>query len=364
MQIASELAGFSLGKADLLRRAMGKKIVELMQEQRELFLSGAAQKQVSKEVANQIFDLMDKFAGYGFNKSHAASYSLVAYQTAYLKAHYPMEFMAANLTSEMGNTKRVVILIEECKRMGINILPPDINESEVNFFPNSEGIRFGLGAIKNVGKGAIKSIIIARTEHGKFHDIFDLCRYIDLRLVNKKVLESLIKAGALESLSGHRAQLLEGIDTAVTYSQNLNSQNARGQTSIFDVDDGKSLVEIERPNLPDIPKWNKSETLTREKELVGFYISGHPLSKFSSEVKMFSTMDLNSAHSLKDGASIRVGAIITEVKKHYDRKNRVMAFITVEDFTGTSEAIAFADTYAEYAELIQADIMVLIIGKT
>lgn len=362
MQIASELAGFSLGKADLLRRAMGKKKAELMQEQRKLFLEGATQNKISTDIANEIFDLMDKFAGYGFNKSHAACYSVVAYQTAYLKSYYPMEFMAANLTSEMGNTKRIVILIEECKRMGINILPPDVNESEVDFIPTAKGIRFGLGAVKNAGKGAIKSIINARTEQGRFSSIFDFCRHIDLRLVNKKVIESLIQAGALDSVAGHRAQLMECIDVAVTYSQSLNNHHANGQTSIFDTGDNK--IEIGLPKIPEVAPWSKTESLTREKEMLGFYISGHPLSKFNLEVKMFSTTDFNSMHSLSDGTFVSIGAMITEVKKHYDRKNNVMAFISVEDFTGSAEAIAFSDTYSQYSNLLEPDAMVLIKGRT
>ena len=362
MQIASELAGYSLGKADILRRAMGKKKIELMQEQRKLFIAGANQNNVSQNIANEIFDLMDKFAGYGFNKSHAACYSLVAYQTAYFKAHYPKEFMAANLTSEMGNTKRVVILIEECKRMGINILPPDVNESDVNFITTEAGIRFGLGAIKNVGKGAIKSIVNARAENDKFSDIFDLCQNIELRLVNKKVLESLVQAGALDSLTGHRAQLLESIDLAVSYAQNLNAHQAHGQTSIFDT--GENKLDVELPKLPQVQEWNNTEILTREKEMIGFYISGHPLAKYDVEVKMFSTTDLNSIHSLKDGTPVRVGGTITNIKQHFDRKNRAMAFITVEDFSGTAEALAFSDTFSKFSDFIQSDAMMLIIGKT
>jgi DNA polymerase III subunit alpha len=362
MQIASELAGYSLGKADILRRAMGKKKVELMAEQRIKFNEGTAKNEIPAKLSDEIFDLMAKFAGYGFNKSHAACYSLVAYQTAYLKAHYPAEFMAANLTSEMGNTNRVVILIEECKKMGIKILPPNINESEIHFKATDQGIRFGLGAVKNVGKGAITSIINARTEQGKFTNFLDFCKIIDLRLVNKKVLESLIQAGAMDSLQGHRAQLFESIDLAVSYAQKSNAYNSNGQTSIFDM--GENKLEIELPKLLDVAEWNQSEILAREKEMLGFYISGHPLSKYKNEMDLFTSYDFNSIHTLPDNTPVRVGGTLTSVKKHFDRKNREMAFITIEDFTSSGEALVFSDTYSQYRQFLQPEAMILIIGKT
>jgi len=361
MQIASDMAGFSLGKADILRRAMGKKKVELMKEQRKLFVEGAAAKNISEKIANEIFDLMDKFAGYGFNKSHAACYSFIAYQTAYLKAHYPTEFMAANLTSEMGNTSRIVILIDECKRMGIKILPPDVNESGVDFKASENGIRFGLGAVKNVGKGAINSILAARNEYGKLNQLLQLCEHIDTRLVNKKVLESLIQAGAMDSLDDHRAKLLANIDLAVNYGQNCNLRRSNGQTSFFDT--GENTIQIDLPNMVDVKAWGKSEILAREKEMLGFYLSGHPLSKYKNEVKMFSTSDLISMNTMRDEAPVRAGGIITQVKIHYDRNKRPMAFITLEDFIGTIEGIAFSDTYAKYIDQIQPEAMVLLEGK-
>ena len=361
MQIASELAGFSLGKADILRRAMGKKKVELMDEQRKLFLKGTENKNVPEKVATEVFDLMAKFARYGFNKSHAVSYSLVAYQTAYLKAHHPVEFMAANLTSEMGNTRRVIILIEECKNMGINILPPDVNESIVDFIPLEKSIRFGMGAIKNVGRGAIKSIVSAREENGPFNHIFDLCERIDTRLVNKKVLESLIQAGALDSINENRAQLLESIDIAVAYSQSVHIYKSRGQTSIFE--SNEETIEFELPKLPEPDPWKESERLAREKEMLGFYISGHPLSKYEKEIKLFSNIELADTSALKDGMAARFGGMITGVKKHFDRKNKAMAFVTIEDFTGTIESLLFSDAYEKYSDLIQEDKMLFFVGK-
>jgi len=361
MRVASDLAGFSLGAADLLRRAMGKKKHELMKEQRKIFVQGAAEKGINEKTANEIFDLMAKFAGYGFNKSHAAGYSLVAYQTAYLKAHYPAEFMAANMTSEMNNTSRIVILIEECKRMGINVLPPDINESSYEFSVIGKDIRFGLGAIKNVGKNAILSILKARQQHGRFKTIFDFVENIDSRLVNKKVMESLTQAGALDSLQGHRAQLMESIDLAATYSQRVMVHRANGQTSIFDL--AAEDVNADHPPLSDVKPWSQGEQLAREKELLGFYFSGHPLSKYNLELQMFSRHTLNKIHSIPDKTEVKVGAIITGVKKHFDRKNRPMAFVTIEDLTGTVEMIVFADTFEKYNQIIHEDSMVLVVGK-
>ncbi|MBN1155347.1 DNA polymerase III subunit alpha [candidate division KSB1 bacterium] len=361
MQIASALAGFSMGKADILRWAMGKKKVELMAEQRKLFLEGTDGNNVPRKLAEDIFDLIEKFAGYGFNKSHAVSYSLVAYQTAYLKAYYPVEFMAASLTSEMGDTKRVVILIEECKRMGIEILPPDVNESIVEFMPNGDSIRFGMGAIKNVGRGAIRSIICARNEEGPFRSIFDLCSRIDLRLVNKKVLESLVQAGALDSIDENRAQLLESIDIATMYSQKLGASRSLGQTSIFESNNEE--MDSVLPKVPEVATWNDAEILAREKEMLGFYLSGHPLSKFEKEIKMFSNTTLEEVSSFKDGMTVKFGGMIINVKKHYDRKNKPMAFITIEDFTGTIEAILFSSVFERYANQIENDKMLFFIGK-
>ncbi|MEE4312639.1 MAG: DNA polymerase III subunit alpha [candidate division KSB1 bacterium] len=361
MEIAREMAGYSLGKADVLRRAMGKKKKKLMLEQKKEFMSGARAAEIDKKTAEDVFDLMEKFAEYGFNKSHAVSYSLVAYQTAYLKAHYPVEFMAATLTSEMGNTKRIVILIEECKRMGIQILPPDVNESVVEFTPDAGAIRFGLGAIKNVGKGAIISIIEGRDENGKFKTLFDLCCSIDLRSVNKKVLESLIQAGAMDSIEGHRAQLYASVETAVTYAQHYLARKSGGQTTFFEPGDADG--DPDYPDLSDVAEWTENEVLQNEKDMLGFYFSGHPLSKFESEVRMFSTTDVCDLHSLKDGSLVRVGGTITQVKKHIDKKDREMAFITIEDFTGSAEILAFSDAYSKYQYLIEADKMVLCVGK-
>jgi len=361
MRVASDLGGFSMAKADELRRAMGKKKKDIMAKLSVEFKKGAAENGINEKSADEIYELMKKFAKYGFNKSHAVGYSVVAFQTAYLKAHYPAEFMAANLTSEMGDTDRIVILIEECKKMGIEVLGPDVNESEVEFTVVGKNIRYGLNAIKNVGKNSILSIIAAREEHGKFKTIFDLCEHIDLRLVNKKVLESLAKAGALDSLEGHRAQLLNSIDIAGLYSQSLSAQRANGQRSIFDVPAGE--IKLDLPDLPHVDPWSEREQLNHEKEMLGFYFSGHPLSEYSLELEIFFKHRLKAISTIEDGEIIKVGAMVTQVKKHYDKKNRPMAFVTIEDLTGTAEVIVFSDAFNKYNNLLIEDTPIIIIGK-
>jgi len=385
MRIASVLAGFTLGGADLLRRAMGKKNAELMAEQRKKFVDGCKERGIAENIANQIFDLMDKFAAYGFNKSHAAGYSVVAFQTGYLKAHYPAEFMAANLTSEMTSTSRIVTLIDDCKRMGLPVLPPDVNESfaeftvvddanipleakssKANGTPATiarQAIRYGLGAIKNVGLGAIESIVKTREQKGKFTSIFDFCSRIDLRLTNKKVLESLVQSGAMDSLSParNRHQLLQALDVATAYAQSVNDQRSRGQVSIFDQGDAETLAE---PPLPEVQDWPDAERLTREKEFLGIYLSGHPLQRFREEVKLFSSTPLQDLESLPDGGRVMICGQITNVKTIVDRKGGTMAFLTVEDFAGSAEALVFSDAYSAHRELLQPDAVVVLAGAT
>jgi DNA polymerase-3 subunit alpha len=361
MRIASELAGFSMGKADLLRRAMGKKKPELMAEQRSLFIAGCARNSIPQELANQIFDLMDRFAGYGFVKPHSTCYALIAFQTAYLKRHYPAEFMAASLSSEMGNTKRVVILLEECRRMGLKVAPPDVNESSADFVVKENGIRFGLGAVKNVGLGAIESIVKARELGGKFNNLFEFCERVDSRLVNKKVLESLIQGGAMDSLEGNRAQKLQAVETVINFAQSANTLRIRKQTSLFDSDE---QTIIPYPPLPMAAEWSQSEKLAREKVMLGFYLSGHPLDKFSNEVRIFATATLDSLQDLPDAAPVKVCGIVTASKTILDRKSKPMAFLTLEDFYGACEVIVFSKVYEAYHEQLQVDAMILVSGRT
>ncbi len=361
MRIASELAGFTLGGADLLRRAMGKKNVELMAEQRKKFIDGAKERGVPVTSANQIFDLMDKFAGYGFNKSHAAGYSLVAYQTAYLKAHYAAEFMAATLTSEMSNTSRIVTLIDECRRMGVPLLPPDVNESSAEFTVIEGKIRYGLGAVKNAGLGAIESVVKARAKEGRFKSIYDFCGHVDSRLVNKKVLESLVQAGAFDAISANRQQLLVALDSASLYSQRKQDERMRGQASIFD--DAPMAMENE-PALPPVEDWDPAERLKREKEFLGIYLSAHPLERFAFEVKLFSHPAIQDLQEARDNMPVMICGMVTETKTIVDRNGRQMAFVTIEDFAASMEAIVFSDTLAEHREKLQPDAVVVITGKT
>ena len=359
MKIASRLGGFSLGEADLLRRAMGKKRADLMQEQRNAFVQGAALNKIQNETANSIFDLMDRFAGYGFNKSHATCYSIVAYQTAYLKAHHPKEFMAANLTSEMGNSDRVVILGDECRRMGITILPPDINSSEADFVVCDEGIRFGLGAVKNVGKSAIDSIVDVRDKKGPFHTLFQLCENVNMRQVNKKVFESLIQVGALDSVEGTRAQKMAILASAMNMATATQQRIDRGQTTIFGEANGNQELY---PDLPDVEPWTQTETLRREKELAGFYISGHPLAKYTEEVHAFAAPTIEHLTGCVSGRKVRICGLISDVRNLFDRRDKPMAFFMVEDFSGSVRMVAFSDVFEKHKDMIQNDAMVLVSG--
>ncbi len=359
MQIASIMAGFDLSRADVLRKAMGKKDPVLMEEQQIEFIQGAEEKGIPKKTAEAVFDLIKKFAGYGFNKSHATCYSVVAYQTAYLKAHYPAEFMAANLTSEIGNSDRVTLLIEECSRMGLNVLPPDVNLSEAGFTVTPEGIRFGLGAVKNVGGGAIQSIVEAREKLGKFTNIFELCRNINSRLVNKKVLESLIQVGAMDTLEGNRAQKMAVLERAMALGQSAQQLAEMGQTSIFG---DKETQSYGYPTLPDIPEWSQSEKLRLEKELVGIYISGHPLLKYQDEIKAFSKPVIAKLANKASGQKVRLCGMISSLHTRLDRKNNPMAFFNLEDFSASVRVICFSDAYEAHRDLIADNTMVVLEG--
>jgi DNA polymerase-3 subunit alpha len=361
LKIASDLAGYSLGKADILRKAMGKKKAELMGQQREEFKKGAKAKGIKPEVADKIFDLMATFAGYGFNKAHSAGYAYLAYQTAYLKAHYPLQFMAATMTSEIGNTDRIVVLMDECKRMGIDVLPPDVNHSMGKFAVVGNKIRFGLEAVKNVGHGAIEAIVQAREKVGKFKSLFQFCSEVDLSGLNKRVLESLIQAGAFDSVSRHRSQLMASLDVAMNYGQTIQEDKKRGQISLFDLGGETKVVPV--PKMAEVPEWPISEILSKEKEMLGFYVSGHPLTKYAEELKTFVTRDTQSLDEAKDGEEVYIGGVITHVKTSIDRKKKQMAFATLEDFVGTVEVVIFSDCYEKSRRIIRSDSMVLIKGR-
>ncbi len=370
MRIASDLAGFSLGKADILRRAMGKKKKEVMEKLRVEFIEGCLNNGIDRKTAEDIYELIFKFASYGFNKSHSAAYAILAYQTAYLKRHYPAEFMAATLTSEINDSSRIVVLIEECRHMGLEILPPDVNRSGADFeVPEPGKISFGLAAIKNVGRAAIQSIIRAREEHGPFKNIFHFLQHVDSRAVNKKILEALIQAGALDSLEGTREQNFAAIETALNFAQKYNSRmQNKSQISLFELlnagtEDTEQDNFINYPSLPVVPEWSIQEKLEREKELLGFYISGHPLDKFASEIKLFSNLDWNRPETFAEGKVVKAGAIITNVKHHLDTKGNLMAFITLEDRRYSFEGVVFASVFEKYGQFVNKGEMVFVSGR-
>ena len=362
MKIASEVAGFSLAKADLMRRAMGKKDKALMAKQKTEFIDGAVKRGFTKKGAADIFDTIERFASYGFNKSHSVAYSVLAYQTAYLKAHYPAEYMAAAISAEIGDTDYVVQLIEECRKMNLPVLPPDVNESHVQFVVTPKGIRFGLSAIRNVGVSAVEDIIRTRTEHGKFENIFDFCQRVDLRLVNKKTLEGLIESGAFDEVDANRARLFACVEKAIQHGQKARSHQSRGQSSLFETSSTTESRDL-FPVLPVTPSWSESEKLSKEKSVLGFYVSGHPLRKYEMEINAFATAQFGNASTVKSGTTVRVAGVVSAVRKKIDRKGNTMAFATLEDFSGKGECIVFSDSYKQYQNLLQPESLVLVIGK-
>ena len=363
MQIAHEVAGMSLAEADNLRRAMGKKIASLMAELGTKFVEGAVEKKINQSTAQQIYNLIEKFAQYGFNKSHSTAYAYIAYQTAWLKTHYPAAFMSANLTSEMSNIDRVVILINECRKLGIEVTHPDINVSNVNFRPvDKKTISFGLNAIKNVGTKALEKIVEDREADGPFKNLFDLCLRVDSRALNKRVLESLIMAGALDGLEGTRAQQSAQVDTALKYSQQTNSTRNQNQVDMFgNVIGEESVVHI--PDLPQVEDWSQSQSLNNEKEVLGMYLSGHPLLKYADDLEQFSTFDFSEEVEQLKLDKIRVGGTIQGLRQHQDRKGKTMAFFKLECLGGAADITIFSDTYEKYRADIFNDNLVFVQGK-
>ncbi|HID10234.1 MAG TPA: DNA polymerase III subunit alpha [Candidatus Latescibacteria bacterium] len=356
MQVSRDMAGFTGGEADTLRKAVAKKIPELMALLKEKFLEGATRNGVPKDTAERIWVGWEEFGRYAFNKSHAAAYAFVAYQTAYLKAHYPKEFMAANLTSVMDNSDRVTVFIEECRRMGIRVLPPDVNESDITFTVVEEGIRFGLGAVKNVGAPAVHAILEARRE-SPFQSLYDFCERVDLKALNRRMLESLISAGAMDGLGGHRAQLLKALDGAIARAQVLRQERQRGQISLFEA--GPALPE---DRLPEVPQWSRSEALAKEKEVLGFYVSGHPLDPYREELEAFAT-PFENLEGLSQGSEVRIGGMVAAVRTIQDRSGRPMAFVTLEGLDGSVEVVVFWEAYERYRDLLSDNRAVLVMGR-
>ncbi len=363
-QISSVMGGFSLGEADLLRRAMGKKIIEEMARQRERFVEGALNKNIAKKLAEDIFDRMAKFAEYGFNKSHSAAYAMISYQTAYLKANYPVEFMAALLSNEITNPDKITLYIEESKRMNIKILPPDVNQSFSAFTVVDDTIRFGLSAVKNVGTNAVDAIIHARKEKGDFITLFDFAEKVDPRQVNRKVIESLVKCGAFDSLDGKRSQLFASIDHAIDRATEVQQDALSGQFSLFDSGDDEEDFMGGPVELPDVQEWEPSQMLMYEKELLGFYVTGHPLDSYRRVFDLFPFDSIARLKKSSTSKSVNIAGIIPKLKFTLTkRNNEKMAIGEIEDYHDSMEMVVFPKACAECIEHLAVDALVFIHGK-
>jgi DNA polymerase-3 subunit alpha len=364
MQIAQVLGGYSMGDADILRRAMGKKDPEEMAAQRERFVEGAKDKKIDAKKAAEIFDQMETFARYGFNKSHSAAYALVSYQTAYLKTHYPVEFMAALMTSEMGDTDKVIKNLAECREREIEVLAPDINESRSDFTPVGDKIRFGLAAVKNVGEKAVELILQSRGQDGSFDSLFDFCRRVDLAAVNRRVIENLIKCGAYDSTQVSRARMLAALDDAMRAGQAHQRDQASNQIDIFGML-GTPNKSAKRPGdvYPPVNEWNAQESLAYEKEALGFYISGHPLDKYDRTIKRITSGTIAVLKDKAASGDVRLGGVVSALKLRNTKKGERYSNFNLEDKTGFVEVIAWPDTYKRCAQLLGADDPIFVRGR-
>ncbi len=358
MQIASVMGGFSLGEADLLRKAMGKKDPEFMAGQKQKFISGAKERKISEKKSSKIFGLMEKFAGYGFNKSHSAAYAVISVTTAYLKATYPAEFFAASLTSEIDDTDRIIVLMDDARATGIEIAPPDINRCDSEFTVEDGKIFFGLAAVKNVGRAAIGQVILERNENGPFKSLLDFCSRVNSRTVNRRAVESLIQSGALDGLQGHRAQKMHNLGRVMEMASRNSRDAERGQFGLFTNDE--TIVD---ERLEPCEEWPSQEQLAFEKTSLGFFLSGHPLDKFKDVMEILSTMTTMSLKSSPNGKHAAVAGLVSSVKMTMDRKQNPMAFVTIEDKDGHAEAVLFSDVLSKYKNYIAEDRVLLLEGK-
>ena len=365
MQATQILAGYSLGSADLLRRAMGKKKVEEMQKQRETFVKGCATThKIDKALANKIFDLLEKFAGYGFNKSHAAAYAIVAYQTAYLKANYPVEFLSAMMTNDMSDTKKLSEFIAEARQMSIEVLPPDVNESQVVFGPARNGtvIRFGLAAIKGVGEIAVESILEARRKDGEFKSLAEMCQRVDIRTVNRKVLEALIKSGACDTFKETRSTLFAQIDHVLARASGIIQDRVRGQSSMFGLLEEQSEKKTE--TFARLTEWPEHELLASEKELLGFYVTGHPLTPFAPLLEKYCLAKTDGLAALPNRSMTRIGGMISAIQQGFSKKsNKPYALVTLEDLEGSVQILCMNENYDKNRNLFVQNKAILVIGE-
>ncbi|NNV02880.1 DNA polymerase III subunit alpha [Brevibacillus sp. MCWH] len=358
MQISSKLAGFSLGEADILRRAVGKKKRELLAEQREKFVAGCVRQGYGERLGNEIYDLIVRFADYGFNKAHSVAYAIIAYQMAYLKANYPLAFMAALLSLSIGSQTRIAEYTEEARRLRLTVLPPDVNESQAFFTVEKEAIRFGLAAVKNVGYGAIESIVQERAKR-PYRDLFDFCARVDGRLVNRRVVESLILCGALDSLPGHRSQLMVLLDEAMGKATGRRQERDADQLNLFAGEDGAEPVRLPS-EYPDVPPFSRSQQLKEERELLGVYLSGHPLDQFAH---LLNRPEVHAVSALAECArdqTVKVVGMIVEERRIQTKKGEPMAFVTLEDKTAQVEMVVFPKVYAKYIDLLKRERIVVV----
>ncbi|RTE87513.1 MULTISPECIES: DNA polymerase III subunit alpha [Gammaproteobacteria] len=364
MQIAQEMAGYTLGGADLLRRAMGKKKPEEMAKQREVFQSGAANNNIDPELAIKIFDLVEKFAGYGFNKSHSAAYALVAYQTLWMKVHFPAEYMAAVMSADMDNTDKIVTLVDECDRMGIKILPPDVNAGKYKFSVNEEQqVVYGIGAIKGVGEGPIESIIASRTEGGPFVDLFDFCRRVDLKKLNRRVMERLIKAGALDNLGPHRAALMANLEKAMRQADQEAQAAAVGQADLFGMSDDSADNEAKGGNFDEVPRWQESVWLDGERETLGLYLTGHPINRYVSELKYYTQLKLKDIADARKGDQVAVAGLVLDVRAMVNKKGQRWGLVTLDDKSARIDVKLFSEAFEACEALLQKDAVIWMRGE-
>ena len=361
IQILNRVAGFTLGEADVVRRAMGKKKLEEMAANREKFLAGAKKNNVPTAKAARLWELVEQFAGYGFNKSHSAAYALVAYQTAYLKTHYPVEFMAALLSSEIGNQDKLTNYLNECRDMNIPILPPDVNSSDLAFTPAGSSIRFGLTAIKNVGESAIESVLAARRKLGRCDTLLQFCENVDLRLLNKRVIESLIKAGAFDSLGARRSQYLALLDRVMDLGQIRQRDITSGQHGLFMAD--ASLAAAPALELPDVPDWTDSERHAAEKEVLGYYVTGHPLEQYKAQLSAITRHDSSSLEDLAHDSPVTLAGILTSLRVRPSKKGDLWASGMLEDDRGLVELLVFPQAYQQLQKILKRDAVLLIKGR-
>lgn len=361
IQLANKVGGMSLADADLLRRAMGKKDLKVMEDQKIVFVDGAIKNGVDKKHALEIFETIFKFANYGFNKSHAVAYSFIAYQTAYLKAHYPAEFLAANLKNEFENTDKVTKFLDDCRKLKIEVLPPDVNNPSLHFEAENGKIKFGMSAIKNVGVPAVKEIISARNNLGRdFKSIYDFCANTDNRIVSKRALEGLVLAGAFYTINKNRAQLFETVETALDYAHKIQNSKMLSSDSLF----GEAEeVQLKEPALPDTKPWTEKEFLAQERKVIGFYLTDHPLRRYELEYKSFSTIHLGETEDIIEKSDVRVCGVVTELKTKFDKAGRTMAFFKLDDLTGSCECLMFSKAYDEFGKFVEDEEAVFAVGN-